>query len=199
MRMYELKLALILMLIVGIAVATLTYINSKTQPLIEENQKKAEELALRAVLPQETITFENFVIEDFEYYLGYSDSEKKQISGYAFKANGAGYSSTIKTMVGVNPDFIITGIKIISQQETPGLGTKVTQTGKYQGKKQAWLDQFLNRSANEIFLDKDNQALESPIEAISGATISSKAVTTSVVKGLEFLKRVIQQNSEEKP
>jgi len=62
-------------------------------------------------------------------YVGYRDAAKSEILGYAALGEAEGYSSTIRMMVGAQPlgdgRYRILGVKIISQQETPGLGARV--------------------------------------------------------------------------
>jgi electron transport complex protein RnfG len=110
--------------------------------------------------------------EDIIYYKAI-DKEGKFI-GVAFKATGKGYSGSIETMAGMTKDGIITAIKILDQNETPGLGASVAESS------------FTNQ-----FTDKNIQAL-SQVQAITGATISSKAVIDSVKKKAEEIKGLIK-------
>ena len=63
----------------------------------------------------------------FIYYTAYPSKDEREPIGYSFIAYGKGYSSTIETIVGVDRDGSICGIKITYQQETPGLGAKVME------------------------------------------------------------------------
>ena len=112
------------------------------------------------------------------------DSERNLI-GYAFKAGKRGYSSIIETMVGVTPGGEITNIKIMYQRETPGLGSKIEEVKK--GDSQAWFQaQFSGKTIDN--LDKG-------IQAITGATISSKAVIDSVKeKASQVLQAIKDKN-----
>ncbi len=109
------------------------------------------------------------------YYKGYEDRKRTKIIGYAFLVESQGYSSNIRTLVGIDTNGIILRIKILSQQETPGFGTRCEEirTGE---SIPWWQAQFQNKSAVDIAVDKDG----GQIESISGATITSRAITDSI-------------------
>ncbi|MCK5738803.1 FMN-binding protein, partial [bacterium] len=80
----------------------------------------------------------------------------------------------------------IQGLKIIHQVETPGLGTKIEEI-RY-GDENPWFQQqFLNKTAAEVALTKDKAS--GTITAITGATISSRAVTNSIANELKKMNR----------
>ncbi|MCK4653475.1 MAG: FMN-binding protein, partial [Candidatus Cloacimonetes bacterium] len=117
---YFFKLGFVLLVITVIASGVLAYINSITKPIIEENQRKAKEEARMEVLP-EAATFDSIsYLNEETVYIG--KNEEGNIVGYTFVASLYGYSSDVKTMVGVTPDLKVNRIKIIEQKETPGLG-----------------------------------------------------------------------------
>jgi len=74
-------------------------------------------------------SFEKTTVDGSDVYLGYADAEKTKLLGYAARGEASGYSSTIKVMVAAAPleagRYRLLGIKVISQQETPGLGARV--------------------------------------------------------------------------
>ena len=108
-----------------------------------------------------------------EYYIGRSGEE---IVGIAFEASSsAGYSGDIDLMVGVDPEGIITGVEVISHAETPGLGSKITESG--------FLELFHGRDLGNTHwaVKKDG----GDIDQITGATISPRAVVEAVYAGLE--------------
>ena len=195
-----LKYGIILMLVAGFSAGTLAVVYNAT----EERRKKViddeRQEALLEVLPAAEV-FE--VVEKGDtvlYYVGYRmDSmnrtatdevyRKKVVVGYACIAEGEGYSSTIRTMVGIKPTGEITGLKILSQQETPGLGARIEEVTsskslkdvfrrgakekeKDQEEKPWFQKQFVEKKPGDIYLEK--------MDAITGATISSQAVIDSV-------------------
>ncbi len=108
--------------------------------------------------------------------------------GYAFVAVGPGFSALIKIMVGLDPDKKhLTGMKVVEQIETPGLGTKITEEkfeGQFRGLAiEPEIEYVKNRPP-----DKENQ-----IQAITGATISSRAVVEAINRDIKVVLRVLEE------
>ncbi len=156
-----------------LASGLLATVNAFTKDKIIQQQKEEEERILTQILPG-AISFEPVKAPDDEViYFKVYDKENKLI-GLAFKASGEGYSSTVQAMAGMSLDGKITAIKIISQAETPGLGAKITWpvfTDKFSGKEVSGLSQ---------------------VQAITGATISSRAVINSVEKKAKAVMELIK-------
>jgi len=183
------KTGIILMVYTLIAGALLASVYIKTAPIIEMNKEAATGDVVRAVvLPGMEGGYVKQDAEiDFPYWTGYRDSRKKEPGGYIFIAMGKGYSSTIETMVGVDINGTITGIKILFQLETPGLGDKIEEIKR--GESDPWFTrQFVGKSASDnIALVKDG----GEIDGVTGATISSRAVTLSINKGIKRLMGIV--------
>lgn len=130
--------------------------------------KNDEEAGLKELLPQ-AVQFTAVKSQDKVLYYKALDANGKCI-GAAFKAHGKGYSSTIETMAGMLKDGTITAIKIIS----PGLDASV-----------------LNLKFTSQFSNKDISRLNE-VQAVTGATISSRAVIDSVQKKAEEIKALIK-------
>lgn len=90
-----------------------------------------------------------------------------------------GFGGKIELIIGMLMDGTITGYKVIEQKETPGLGTKIAE--------KKFADQFigLNSYIHKIKLKKDG----GEIDAVTGATISSKAVIDAVKKAIVTYKK----------
>lgn len=182
------KLGLILLLVTALAGAALSVVNNITKPRIEEQRRLVTAMALAQALPDAA----NGVIEPdttfktIKVYRGYRDSSKQQLVGYAFLALENGYSSQIETMVGVDTNGTIIGIRILHQLETPGLGTKIEEI-RHGETTPYFQRQFLSQNAALLAVDKDGGGIES----ITGATISSRAVTNSIKNGFLKLQREI--------
>ena len=154
------RFGLILGIICIIAAGLLAGVNSLTKPRILAQALAEENTGLKEVLP-EADKFEAVKEnEEIIYYKGYGNNGK--IVGVAFKATGKGYSSVVDTLVGMLKDGKIVAIKILSQNETPGLGSRITEP--------SFINQFKGISGL------------SEVQAITGATISSQAVIVSVEK-----------------
>lgn len=177
---------IVLLIICVVASTVLALLYEKTEPIIARNIKIAEQNARKAALPEaskflavdghgRTEIEKDFSENDIKYYEGYQDS---LIVGFTFKCSKYGYSSDVKTIVGVakDKDFTITGIKVISQQETPGLGANCTSPD--------FAAKFTNKNPATIYVDKDG----GDIGSITGATITTRTVTNSIREKFDKLK-----------
>jgi electron transport complex protein RnfG len=93
------------------------------------------------------------------------------VAGRAIQVSSPGYAGPVDLLVGLDQRGSVTGVKILNQRETPGLGQKISQP--------VFLQQFIGRSA------KDRLEPKQDIDAITGATISSRAVCLGVKKALQ--------------
>jgi electron transport complex protein RnfG len=192
---YYLQLGFVLLLIAAIASGILAVINDFTAPIIAQKKLETEVNARMEVLPEAKIfvadsiqTVQAATTPDplmiakestgasyFHYYKGLSADST--LVGYCYIASLYGYSSDVKTMVGVNPDLTINKIKVISQQETPGLGANC-EAADFQAR-------FMGLSEAQMKVDKDG----GDVKSITGATITTRAITNSIRAGLETLKK----------
>jgi len=98
--------------------------------------------------------------------------------GYAFLALGKGYGGDINILVGLEDESTLKGVTIITQNETPGLGTRIEDSD--------FTDMFTGLAIADIGLTRDGGG----IDALTGATISSRAVVDAVKA--EALEKVAQ-------
>jgi len=162
-----LRYGLILALICLLAGGLLAAVNHLTKTKILAQGAIEQENSLKEVFP-EASSFEPVNSQaTLLYYKAYDKNQK--LLGVAFNAQGKGYSSIIETLVGMRKDGTIVAIKVIGLNETPGLGSRVAE-----------------KSFTGQFTDKEAANLKG-VQAITGATISSKAVMDSVkAKALEI-------------
>lgn len=156
------KLGIVLLLICGISTGLLAYVNFVTAPVIAANSLKAQLVAKQDVMP-EAETF-----EEIDDNISLGKDENGNTVGYAVSVKPFGYGGEINMMVGVNSDLTISGVKILSLSETPGLGAKAQDD--------SFLSQFVGKN-KDLKLKED-------VEAISGATITSTAVTNGVKEAI---------------
>ena len=189
------RLAITLMIITAVAAGALSAVNRVTAPRIAEAKRRAEQEALKMALPgAKDGVFQAVENEEGTFlYRGYASPDTTQEPvGYAFKALGKGYSSTIETMVGIDAEGTIYGIAILYQMETPGLGAKVVEKGQYGGRECYWFEQFKGLTADRLILDKDDAANKT-IDSVTGATISSRTITKSIVEGIKTARGIIER------
>jgi len=147
-------------------------------PRIAEQEKRAEQAALAAVLPDadEFVAMSDDVLQAAQDVAGDSTVsavyEANDVSGntvgWGIRIASRGYGGPIPMVIGMDRDGKVVGLSILSMNETPGLGTRV-QTEEW------FLDQYLGLP--EGYTEKDVKKLDT----ISGATKSSRGVRNSVI------------------
>jgi electron transport complex protein RnfG len=152
-----------------------------TKPKIAAQLAEEEKEGLECILPEA----DNFIekkIDGIEYF---EAMKGDGLVGYCVRVTGNGYGGFIRMIVGIDQNGKIEGISILEHQETPGLGAKINEIKP--GEKDPWfLRQFKGKDASAVELKKD-------IDAITGATISSRAVTEAAKKTVSaFLEKINQ-------
>lgn len=164
------KTGLILFLITAVSAGLLAVVNAKTAPIIKENELIKEQSAMKLVLPDASgFDEENLANDEMDKTITAVYKSKNNV-GYAVMASPLGYGGAVSLAVGVSEDGKVCGVNVISNSETAGLGAKCTD--------EEWLSQFVGKS-DGISVSKGN-AKDNQINAISSATITSKAVTSGV-------------------
>lgn len=164
-------------------------INDWAAPKIEFHRVEETKAAIFEVVPS-AANYEKIQPSPFEVFKVF-DKNKKQI-GYALPYEGNGFQGKIRLMLGISSDLkTLTGLKILEQLETPGLGAKVAD--------EPFTGQFSNLSAVPQVNYVKGKKPENPneIQAITGATISSKSVVFIVNAGIEALRNMEKGGSDE--
>jgi len=180
-----LRLCFVLTIIAAVSAGVLAYVNQQTAAPIARALLEEKMSAVRSVLPpydnepdKDMITLKRDDGSEVEIYRGRKDGK---ITGAAFPVvSHDGYSGDIEFMIGVDGEGVVQGLMILKHLETPGLGAKI-ETAQFR-------DQYKGKSLEnpEIWeVTKDGGTFV----PITGATISSRAVTRAAAKGLEFFAR----------
>jgi electron transport complex protein RnfG len=183
----KLPVALRLFIITAVSALLLAVVNSFTSEITIKNQQKAFNEALADALPDAKEfksmdwKYKNDTVSIDSIHEGYSDKECKDFKGYVVKATSSeGYGGKLSVIVGIDKNFNVKKVLISSPfAETPGLGAKA--------KEPDFLNQFKGKSG-ELGVVKREANNDSEIEAISSATITSKAVTSCVNAALEAVR-----------
>lgn len=186
MKKFDMKEVLVptisLFLISAVVTLLLAVTNSVTAPKIAELQIETENKTKVAVLSAAKEFSEAKTVSlngvEYTYYEGYGVED--EIEGYVFTTSSKGYGGDIVTMVGIKADGTVSGIDFLSISETAGLGMNADSDD--------FKNQFVGKSG-EIGLNK-NAPAENEIQALTGATITSKAVTNAVNMALELFEEV---------
>ncbi|MCL5023702.1 MAG: RnfABCDGE type electron transport complex subunit G [Nitrospirae bacterium] len=166
----------------------LAFVYANTSPKIYRNAEEAEKRALKQLMPDadDIAKMGEWTIHDkhAKYFIAKKGGET---IGYIVQSFGKGYSSFINTLVAVDKDFKVQKIAILSHAETPGLGDEI-ETGSFKS-------QFAGKDLDHLKVLKTDTT--EYIQAISGATISSRAVTEDAVKnGVAFLIKTIKEGGK---
>jgi electron transport complex protein RnfG len=192
----------ILGLVAAVSGLLIVIVYKVTFPIIEENKRIAIERAVLQVVPGATQRKDYVLIGDqlheatdkktngMNVYAAYDGND--ELKGIAAEAAAQGYAGIIRLLYGYDPDCeCITGIKVIKLSETPGLGDKIITDQEFV-KNFSHLDVRLDSSgtalANSIVTVKHGTKSQPwEIDAISGATISSRAVGKALNQSAQVL------------
>lgn len=173
--MYYLKLGFILLIFCVVATGILAYLNTLTAPVIEKRKASEEVLTREELIPDAVFIADSTATGEL-FYIARAKEDSTLVLGYTFICSQKGYSSDVKTMVGINKDFKVLAIKVIDQAETPGLGANCTSA--------SFTNQFKNMAEADLKVDKDG----GKVVSLSGATITSRAVASSIQAGIAAIK-----------
>lgn len=176
------KMVLTLTILGLISGLVLSLVANYADPFIKQNEQKALREAVFFVLPA-TEYYEERQVKGEEIYECYNAED--ELIGYAFTASGGGYQGTIELMFSVGTGLEeIKGIQILASEETPGLG------GKIRGEN--FKSQFRGLDASQgVGLVKSEEPERGEIQAITGATISSRALVDIINQELARVKTIL--------
>jgi electron transport complex protein RnfG len=182
------KNAIILTVITLVAGLGLGVVYEITKAPIAEVQEQAKKEAWQAVFPDADLN--EFEAVDVDESLSSSVADELGIlasvdevcvvgdTGYVITTTDSeGYGGDIQVTVGITSDGTVNGISILSISETAGLGMRATKPDFY--------NQYQGVQTDKFYVSKDGGEGE-PIDALSGATITSRAVTGAVNEALAY-------------
>ncbi|MFZ5953146.1 MAG: RnfABCDGE type electron transport complex subunit G [Candidatus Rifleibacteriota bacterium] len=175
-----LKMGLFLFVVSAVAGILLAITEEITAPRIAENKKALLEQARKEVLPQAAVFSQNeFKSNEGSAAISYSAGFDQQgnMAGVVLSVYPKGYAGAIEMVVGLSKEGKIAGVKILSQKETPGLGTKLADP--------VFLEPFKKLVGNKespIFMVKQDGG---DVDAITAATISSRAFCAGIRNSLD--------------
>jgi electron transport complex protein RnfG len=176
------KVTLNLVIVYLIGGFILAFVYANTSPKVFKNNEEAEKKALKELVPEADAN-EKHDWTSHEKHAKYFIMKKGgDTIGYVIQSFGKGYSSYIDTFIATDKDFKVQKISILHHGETPGLGDEI-ETDWFK-------NQFKDKSIDHLKVIKGET--KEDIQAISGATISSRAVTEDAVKnGVAFLMKTV--------
>lgn len=171
----SLKMIVTLVVIAAVIALAMSYVNSLTAPIIEKNANEKLNGSLAEVLAAD----EYQILDKSETVTVYEAIKEGKRTGICVVNSAKGYGGDIKVMSGILNDGTVSKIEILEMSETPGLGANAKNEGfKAQYEKKSGV----------IGVSKTSKS-DTEIQAISGATITSKAVTEAVNQAIEIAKQ----------
>lgn len=161
-----------LFLICLVVTAALAMTNWVTAERIAENEAQKKTESMQTVIP-DAASFEALDTDDYEVFIGLDASG--DAVGYAVSTAATGYGGQVKVMIGISIDGVIIGVDVFyNDDETPGLGKNTSNKN--------FTDRYKGLSADQdIVVSKDNATGNAQtVDAVTSATISSRAVTKAV-------------------
>ena len=166
-----------LLLICAIVAGLVSLIFGMTKDKYAENLQKTKDEAVAAIFETEGLTSKEISAKDGTVVYAVYDANGG-FYGYCVETAGKGFGGDIGLMVGYDAGCEILGVRVVSHSETPGLGAKITND--------SFLAQYKGQSGS-VTLGED-------VDAIVGATISSKAVTQGINQATEALESALAEN-----
>ncbi|NCE65968.1 RnfABCDGE type electron transport complex subunit G [Pseudoflavonifractor sp. 524-17] len=167
------RLTLILGGICLICALLLGLVNLITAEPIKEAKLRKSQQAMEAVLPASSYDPVAYTGGDPLVAAVYLAGDQ----GYVVEVKPSGFGGELDLMVGIGNDGAVTGISVISHAETSGLGAKSKTDA-------AWGRQYAGKSGTDVLVTKDG----GQINAITGATITSRAVSSGVTAALNAIR-----------
>lgn len=209
-EMAKITFNLVVIYLIGGIILAVVY--GITSPIMYQKAKEEKEAALKTMMPDADAIDKLGDWEPHqkhaEYYIAKKCGDIKVVSvedektgavkekkeckepeniGYIVEGFGKGYSSYINILVSVDNDLKVKKVNVLFHAETPGLGDEI--------EKPYFLDQFPGKTADNLVLIKGETT--DKVEAITGATISSRAVTEDGVKnGIIMLKEKLAEGAQ---
>ncbi|EHM10568.1 electron transport complex, RnfABCDGE type, G subunit [Thermanaerovibrio velox DSM 12556] len=178
----KVKLGTILFVITAVTGLVLGAVQQITAGPISKTKEAQRQEAFRKTLPEA----DSFNPVKFPPVSGVQDVQEGrkggELVGYAVTVSVKGYAGPVVFVTGIGSDGIIRGISMLSQSETPGLGAKASEP--------SFSDQFRGKKAQVLKVVKSAPAKDDEVLAISGATITSRAVTEGVNSAVEVFEKM---------
>ena len=164
-----------LLIVCAVVAAVVSGVHAMTDSRYQQNLTEEKRQAIVRIFGSETITYRTLSGEgDAEPV--YEVLEGENVVGYCVELASPGFGGDISMTVGFEADGKILGVSIVSLSETPGLGSRVQEA--------VYLDQYKGQSGT-LTLGED-------VDAIAGATVSSRAVLIGVNRAVEILNRTVK-------
>lgn len=173
------KLGIVLLLFTAIAGGILAVSNNFTAPIIAERERQESLAAFYDMFKEadDFIDVDESLLEEIKannqtIREAYEAKKGDETIGHAFKVVSTGFDGDITTVVGVNTDGTISGVKVVSHTETKGIGTRIEG--------EDFTSSFVGKATESELMPVASPSAENEVLLLSGATVSTKAVLVGV-------------------
>ena len=171
--------------------SALSFVNYKTAPIIQKNREITQ---MRRVFEVFGIPYDSNnsdgIIEQYKQHIEEHEEQElhlfyeKENDVIAVSFSGGGFQGLISLIVALDGDTI-SGFKIVSQKETPGLGARITE--------ESFQNSFIGKRVSEgISMRKLGEAGDEEFNAITGATETSRALERILNRGFKRYFQVVK-------
>ncbi len=171
------RLAGTLLVITLIVAGCLGAVDAITADKIESLALEKIQRAMNEVIPGGSFEQVEFSDDSGLIQAVYTATVSGEYAGMCFEVSPNGFGGAIGLIVGVSPENTVLGVQVVSSTETSGLGSRASEP--------EWREQFVGKTG-PLTVQKNVASGENDILAISGATITSKAVTSGVQAALDY-------------
>ena len=183
MKKEFIRLSAVLCLITLVAAFLLAGVNEITAPVIKKAEEKATVDAMKKLLPEA----DTFTADENNANLSVATKDG-QLIGFCAKVSANGYGGPVVMMVGVDTNMTVQGLEILTQSETAGLGAKITED--------KFKEQFPGKNLDGLKLVKKATTSPQEFEAVTGATISSRAVESGITQAYEMINECVREGAQ---
>lgn len=175
-----LKPIIVLTVIAAVMAALLGGTNLLTKDKIQKLEADTEKAAIEKVIKADDYKKSTITYNDTEYTY-FKAFDGKDLAGYAFTLSANGYGGAVKCVIGLDMSGKVTAVEITDvSNETPGLGQNADKAD--------FTNRFKDKSSELSVVKSD--ANENEVQAVTGATITSNAVTKSVNLAFELFAEI---------
>lgn len=170
---------IVLTVICFISGAVLSFVNILTSEKILQAQESIKKEAIKEIFNFKISQIKSFKRERYEYFEVYADNNV--LSGIAvISFTNKGYGGKISVLVGIDMECRISDYRVLSHSETPGLGDKISDANfksQFKGKGMMGFVWKVKKDGGDV-------------QAITAATISSRAITEALFNALNIIKGI---------
>ena len=170
-----------LVIVTVVAAILLGFVHDVTLKAITAQQALSEAEAITSIFEDRNITSREISVKEGSPIRRAQEvTSDSGLIGYVFYTSTIGYGGVMNLMIGIDSSGVIRGVKVLQHSETPGLGTLATIP--------EYTDQFIGKSGGLVITRAspgDNE-----IQAVTGATITSSAIVTSVNEALSYFQQM---------